>query len=140
MYIRIYMHIYLPRQMRGGTRDSKRNKSEFLSYERLSIAHQLTHCPYSSYQLSISIISSNSTVKNAGSWCVLQENHAHSALFRASAPLSPRLQGQEGMQSLTRLDHRKALEYTLGLTRVHTAFWHCCMHRLRPFNVMCVLF
>jgi hypothetical protein len=36
---------------------------------------------------------------------VLQEHHAHSALFRASAPLSPRLQGQEGMQNLTRLDH-----------------------------------
>ena len=26
-------------------------------------------------------------------------------LFRVCAPLSPRLQGQEGMQNLTRLDH-----------------------------------
>jgi hypothetical protein len=37
---------------------------------------------------------------------VLQEHHAHSALFRASAPLSPSLQGQEGMQNLTRLECR----------------------------------
>ena len=86
MYIRIYMHIYLPRQMRGGTRDAKRNKNEFLSYERLSIAHQLTHCPYSSYQLSISIISSNSTVKNAVSWCVLQENY-NGVLFTTQSGL-----------------------------------------------------
>jgi hypothetical protein len=39
---------------------------------------------------------------------VLPEHHAQSALFRASAPLSPRLQGQEGMQNLKRLNTPEA--------------------------------
>ena len=31
--------------------------------------------------------------------CSVQEHHTHSALFRVSAPLSPRMQGQEGCRT-----------------------------------------
>jgi hypothetical protein len=42
-----------------------------------------------------------------------------SALFRVSAPLSPMLQGQEGMQKLTRLDRHGPLDGPLRLKFFH---------------------